>query len=67
MNPHPAISYELSQARIADRRRQAQREGLARAAVHPQSRTPRPNRKWLPGSLYFWVDNRRRARQIPAT
>jgi len=59
MNPHPAISYELSQARIADRRRQAQREGLARAAVHPQSRTPRPNRKW--------AANRRRARQIPAT
>jgi len=67
MNPHPAISYELSQARIADRRRQAQREGLARAAVHPQSRTPRPNRKWLPVSLYFWAANRRRAHQIPAT
>lgn len=67
MNPHPAISYELSQARIADRRRQAQREGLARAAVHPQSRTPRPNRKWLPVSLYLWAANRRRTRQIPAT
>jgi hypothetical protein len=67
MNPHPAISYELSQARIADWRRQAQREGLARAAVHPQSRTPRPNRKWLPVRLYFWAGNRRRARQIPAT
>jgi hypothetical protein len=67
MNPHPAISYELSQARIADRRRQAQREGLARAAVDPQSRSPRPNRKWLPVSLYFWAGNRQRARQIPAT
>ena len=67
MNPHPAISYELSQARIADRRGQAQREGLARAAVHPQSRAPRPNRKWLPVSLYFRAANRRRARQIPAT
>jgi hypothetical protein len=67
MNPHPAISYELSQARIADRRRQAEREGLARAAVDPQSRTPRPNRKWLPVSRYFWAGNRRRARQIPAT
>ena len=67
MNLHPVISYELSQARIADRRRQAQREGLARAAVHPQSRAPRPNRKWLPVSLYFWAVNRRRARQVPAT
>jgi hypothetical protein len=67
MNPHTAISYELSQARIADRRRQAQREGLARAAVHSQPRTPRPNRKWLPVSLYFWAGDRRRARQIPAT
>jgi hypothetical protein len=67
MNLHPAISYELSQARIADRRRQAQREGLARAAAHPQSRTPRPNRKWLPVSLYFRAGNRRRPRQVPAT
>ena len=67
MNPHPAISYELSQARITDRRRQAQREELARAAAHPQSRAPRPNRKWLPVSLYFWAGNRRRARQVPAT
>jgi len=41
MNPHSAISYELSPARIADRRRQAQREELARAAAHPQSRAPR--------------------------
>jgi hypothetical protein len=67
MNPHPAISYELSQARTGDLRRQAQREVLARAVVHPQSRTPRPNRKWLPISPYFWAGNRRRARQIPAT
>jgi hypothetical protein len=67
MNPHPAISYELSQARIADRRGQAQREGLARAAAHPQSRAPRPTRKWLPVRLYFWTGSRRRARQVPAT
>lgn len=67
MNPHPAISYELSQARIADRRRQAQRDGLARAAAHPQSRAPQPNRKWLPVSLCSWAGNRRRARQVPAT
>ena len=67
MNPHPDISYQLSQARIADRRREAQREGLARAAAHPQSRAPRPTRKWLPVSLYFWAGSRRRARQLPAT
>ena len=67
MNPHSAISYELSQARITDLYRHAEREGLARAAVHPQARTPRPNRKWLPVSLYFWAGDRRRARQIPAT
>ncbi len=67
MNPHPTISYELSQARIADWRRQAQRDGLARAAAHPQSRTPGPDRKWRPVSLYFRAGNRRRARQIPAT
>jgi hypothetical protein len=60
MNPHPAISCELSRARIADRRRQAQRERLARAAVHPQSRAPRENRKWLPVSLYFRAGNRAR-------
>ena len=67
MNPHPDISYQLSQARIADRRRQAQHEGLARAAAHPQSRAPRPTRKWLPVRLYFWAGNRRRAHQVPAT
>ena len=67
MNPHPVISYELSLARIADRRTQAQREGLARAATHPRSRAPRTNRKWLPVSLFFWAGNRRRAHQIPAT
>jgi hypothetical protein len=67
MNPHTAISYELSRARSADRRRQAQHDALARAAAHPRSRTPRPNRKWLPVSLYFWPGSRQRAPQIPAT
>jgi len=67
MNPHPAITYELSQARIADRHRQAQREGLARAAARPRSRAPQPNRRWLSASLYFWAGNRRRASQVPAT
>ena len=30
---HPAISYELAEARIANLRHQAQRDALARAAV----------------------------------
>jgi hypothetical protein len=67
MNLQSAISYELSQARTADWRRQAQRDELARAAAHPQSRAPRPNRTWLPVSLYSWAGNRHRARQVPAT
>jgi transposase-like protein len=67
MNLHPAISYELSQTRIADWRRQAQRDGLARAAAHPQTRAPRPDRKWRPVSLYFLAGNRRRPDQVPAT
>ena len=67
MNPHSAISYELSQARSADWRRQAEREALARAAAHPQSRAPRPNRTRRPVSLRFWAGNSQRARQVPAT
>jgi hypothetical protein len=57
---HPAISYELAQARIADLRRQAQREGLARAARHVPSSAPQPNRKRIPVSLPFWPGHRRR-------
>ena len=33
MNPNTTISYELAQARIADLRHQARREGLVRAAA----------------------------------
>ena len=66
---HPAISYELAQARIADLRRQAQREALARAAPHVPPSARRPNRKRIPVSLPFWPGNRRREWQAatPAT
>jgi hypothetical protein len=67
MHPHPVISYEVARSQIADRRGQAQRERLARAAAQLQPDARQPNRKWLPVSLYFWAGNRRRARQVPAT
>jgi hypothetical protein len=40
MHPSTTISYDLAQARIADLRHQAEREGLARAAA----RSARPDR-----------------------
>jgi hypothetical protein len=58
---HPIISYELAQARIADLRREAQRDELARAAAHVPSNTPQPNRKRIRLSLRSWPGNRRRA------
>ena len=57
MNPNPSVSYDLAQARIADLRHQARREGLARAAARstpagpaasPGSR-PHPVRPPAPG------------------
>ena len=57
---HPAISYELAQARIADLRRQAQRESLARAVAHVPSSAPQPGRKRIPVSLRLWPGRRRR-------
>jgi hypothetical protein len=57
---HPAISYELAQARIADLRRQAQRESLARAVAHVPSSAPQPGGKRIPGSLRLWPGRRRR-------
>jgi hypothetical protein len=39
MNPNSSVSYDLAQARIADLRHQARREGLARAVAH----SPRPD------------------------
>jgi hypothetical protein len=49
MNPNPTVSYDLAQARIADLRHQARREGLARAASH----SIQPNRPRVPGRLRF--------------
>jgi len=60
---HPTISFELAQARIADLRRQAQRDALARAATHLSPSTPQPNRNRIPVSLRSWFGNRRRAYQ----
>ena len=47
MNPNPTVSYDLAQARIADLRHQARREGLARAAA----RSTQPDRPRVPGRL----------------
>jgi hypothetical protein len=64
---HPGISYELAQARIADLRRQAQREGLARAAAHSSPSAPQPNGNTIPDSVRSWFGNRRRAYQTRVT
>jgi hypothetical protein len=40
----PATSYERATARIADLRRQTQRDALARGAAHIPSGTPQPGR-----------------------
>jgi hypothetical protein len=56
---HPTASYELTQARIADLHRRAQRERLARAAAHvPPSASP--DRKRIPVRLRLWSGLRRR-------
>ena len=48
MHPSSTISYDLAQARIADLRHQARREGLARAAA----RSTQPDRTRVPGRLH---------------
>jgi hypothetical protein len=53
---HPTVSYELTQARIADSHRRAQRERLARAAAH----VPPSARKRIPVRLRLWSGLRRR-------
>lgn len=60
---HPAISYELAKARIADLRRQAQRDALARAATRLSWSAPRSHRNQIPVSLRGWPGHRRRACQ----
>ncbi len=53
---HPTVSYELTQARIANSHRRAQRERLARAAA----RVPPSARKRIPVRLRLWSGLRRR-------
>ena len=45
MNPNPSISYDLAQARIADLRQHARREGLAGAVT----RSTQPDQRRIPG------------------
>ena len=54
MYPSTTVSYDLAQARIADLRHQARRDGLARAAA----RTTRPR---VPGRLHRPVRRHRAA------
>jgi hypothetical protein len=61
---HPAISYELATARIADLRRQAQREALARAATHVPSATLQPGRNRIAVSLRRAGRQRRFGKQL---
>lgn len=47
---HPAISYELATARIADLRHQAQRDALARAVISRQAIAGVPMTRHQPAS-----------------
>ena len=49
MYPSTTVSYDLAQARIADLRHQARREGLARAAA----RSAQPDPPRIPGRFRF--------------
>jgi hypothetical protein len=60
---HPAISYELATARIADMRHQAQRDALARAVTHLSWSAPQSRRNQIPDRLRGWPGHRRRACQ----
>ena len=52
-----SVSHDLAQARIADLRHQARREGLARAGAH----STRPGQPRVPGRLRFRFVLRHRA------
>ncbi len=56
---HSAISYELAMARIAELRRQAQRDTLSRSDARVPSSVPQPGRHQIPASLR-WVGRQRR-------
>jgi hypothetical protein len=51
---HTAISREIANARIADWRRQAKREALARAVAPAPKNPPRATRKRIPVGLLGW-------------
>jgi hypothetical protein len=57
MNPNSSVSHDIAQARIADLRHQARREGLARAAAH----ATRPDQPRVAGRLRFRSVLRHRA------
>lgn len=60
MHSSSTVSYDLAQARIADLRHQARRDGLARAAA----RTTRPDRTRVPGRLHRPVRRHRAAQPL---
>jgi hypothetical protein len=60
---HPTSGYEPAKVRIADLRRQAQREGPARAAAHLSPSAPQPSRNRIPVTFRSWFGNRRPAHQ----
>ena len=60
----PDTSYELATTRIADLRRQAQRDSLARAATHVPSSTPQPHSNRIPVSIRRIGRQRRFATQL---
>ena len=63
MHPSSTVSYDLAQARIADLRDQARREGFARAAA----RSTQPDRTRVPGRLHRPLHRPvRRQRAAPA-
>ena len=52
---HPAISYELATARIADLRHQAQRDAPARAVTGLSWIAPRSHRNQIPVNVRGWA------------
>jgi hypothetical protein len=61
---HPAISYELATARIADLRRQAQRDALAGTAAPVPSSASQPARNRIPVGLHHAGHPRRFGQQL---